>query len=215
MSLLNSKLQLTVVFGNRNQATLVVDPNKTTVGQLYSAVDVIVSTPGGSDLLNLVAGGRVLGQDPHEMSGYLSETGLFLNRKGVVSVTLQLPDLPYNDGDLLARHNMRRCKHKNSSNTIQGNNTSEVLTSMLNSAIFGQDVIITIDPADYSGYVTVVPTSDVVEYDNCPICQNTLEGDTEVHQLECTHQFHSNCLRSWLTERSCRCPVCNYDVREA
>jgi len=42
----------------------------------------------------------------------------------------------------------------------------------------------------------------------CVICQNDFEKDDEVVTLPCDHEYHKNCIKSWLTQNSCKCPTC-------
>ncbi|KAJ1515713.1 hypothetical protein HMI54_005377 [Coelomomyces lativittatus] len=42
----------------------------------------------------------------------------------------------------------------------------------------------------------------------CPICQENFEENARISVLNCHHQYHSNCIRKWLTTRNSTCPTC-------
>ncbi|EME29853.1 protein binding / ubiquitin-protein ligase/ zinc ion binding isoform 2 [Galdieria sulphuraria] len=49
--------------------------------------------------------------------------------------------------------------------------------------------------------------------DSCPIClEEFLQGDL-IRVLPCKHEFHGDCIFSWLVERG-KCPVCKYSIAE-
>ena len=47
----------------------------------------------------------------------------------------------------------------------------------------------------------------------CAICQETLQTGTPIQLQNCRHQFHSACIRQWLSINP-HCPVCRNDIRE-
>lgn len=53
--------------------------------------------------------------------------------------------------------------------------------------------------------------SKVMEFKECPICQDDYAEDIELLRLPCAHIFHSICIISWL-RRNATCPVCRYDI---
>ena len=48
----------------------------------------------------------------------------------------------------------------------------------------------------------------------CTVCQASLGESGGLAILPCDHPFHINCIKTWLTEYSCKCPSCRYDVRQ-
>ncbi|CAG8554860.1 4184_t:CDS:2 [Paraglomus occultum] len=47
----------------------------------------------------------------------------------------------------------------------------------------------------------------------CAIClDDFVEGD-EVRCLPCEHEYHTECIDPWLTEKSSKCPLCKFDCR--
>ncbi|KAJ2607168.1 hypothetical protein H4S08_004918 [Coemansia sp. RSA 1365] len=59
------------------------------------------------------------------------------------------------------------------------------------------------------------PDDDVVVVDvpTCAICLEAYCDKSLVRTLTCSHVFHVDCIDQWLLKRSCRCPMCNFDVR--
>jgi len=50
------------------------------------------------------------------------------------------------------------------------------------------------------------------EIDNfCVICQDDIEIDSIVRELDCSHEFHINCIDNWFTENK-KCPICKYEL---
>jgi len=47
----------------------------------------------------------------------------------------------------------------------------------------------------------------------CSICLETLEHNSHIINLDCSHFFHSNCLLRWYTESS-TCPICRSNESE-
>lgn len=49
--------------------------------------------------------------------------------------------------------------------------------------------------------------------DNCSICFDKIEMETEIYKITCNHKFHKNCLRPHLLNYNNRCPVCRTDIK--
>ncbi|KAJ3125235.1 hypothetical protein HK098_000433 [Nowakowskiella sp. JEL0407] len=47
---------------------------------------------------------------------------------------------------------------------------------------------------------------------SCSICLDAFEQSSPVRQLHCRHVFHSECIDSWLLNRSRFCPLCRNDA---
>lgn len=47
---------------------------------------------------------------------------------------------------------------------------------------------------------------------SCPICRADFEDDDRIRVLNCSHQFHHDCVHEWLTRRSETCPTCRSDA---
>jgi hypothetical protein len=46
----------------------------------------------------------------------------------------------------------------------------------------------------------------------CPICLEPYQDDERLMVLACTHRFHWDCAKRWLTERA-TCPICRLSAR--
>lgn len=46
----------------------------------------------------------------------------------------------------------------------------------------------------------------------CCVCLESYELGQQVVRLPCAHLFHGSCIRDWLLESSCTCPVCRYEL---
>ncbi|GJQ12087.1 hypothetical protein GpartN1_g3878.t1 [Galdieria partita] len=49
--------------------------------------------------------------------------------------------------------------------------------------------------------------------DSCPICLEEFVQEDLIRILPCKHEFHGDCIFSWLVERG-KCPVCKYSITE-
>lgn len=50
------------------------------------------------------------------------------------------------------------------------------------------------------------------ECDKCVVCQNDFCQDEDVVTLPCDHEFHKDCIQTWLTQNSCKCPMCRFTI---
>ena len=82
---------------------------------------------------------------------------------------------------------------------------------------FWREVDVTATDAQIAAGSTVIEEAAIAADVNCAICQeHTYADDMSSHQwrqLHCAHQFHRECVDSWL-EQSVHCPVCRADIRE-
>lgn len=49
---------------------------------------------------------------------------------------------------------------------------------------------------------------DEFERQECAVCLNRFELDSEINQLSCGHVFHKACLEQWLDYWNLTCPLC-------
>ncbi|CAG8578083.1 3229_t:CDS:2 [Paraglomus brasilianum] len=47
----------------------------------------------------------------------------------------------------------------------------------------------------------------------CAICLEDFANDDELRCLPCEHEYHTDCIDPWLTEKSSKCPLCKFDCR--
>lgn len=229
----NDTTTLTVVFGNRNHFKLSV-PSNYSVGDIYIYLPTMIGKTY-EDLLYISCDGKIIGQQYED----LNKTVKYLI--GVINMVFKAKNVKYGNSDLIAYKNVK--KYSSSLERIRGtisvvaNNlgahapapaqtqlqpqylqnllTNGNLVDMFFEGNINYDDLIdrtlTIDDADYADYVTV-PES--ISDDNCAICHIDLQSaHYDVAELSCHHQFHSECIKQWLTERSVRCPTCQFDVR--
>jgi hypothetical protein len=48
---------------------------------------------------------------------------------------------------------------------------------------------------------------------NCSICLEKYKIGDEIIKLDCGHEFHSGCLKHWLTTHK-TCPICRFNIRD-
>lgn len=91
------------------------------------------------------------------------------------------------------------------------------ITTTVGTRGFWHEVDVIASAAQIDAGSTVVEGSTIGADVNCAICQEHTYADGESsHQwrkLHCSHQFHRECVDSWL-EQSVHCPVCRADIRE-
>ncbi|CAC5364816.1 unnamed protein product [Mytilus coruscus] len=46
------------------------------------------------------------------------------------------------------------------------------------------------------------------KYDTCPVCLEEFVKKEKLWILPCEHGFHVDCIKPWLNEGECKCPVC-------
>ncbi|NWU44974.1 DZIP3 ligase, partial [Hylia prasina] len=62
-------------------------------------------------------------------------------------------------------------------------------------------------PQDSLSYVEIQPKESAASSDDpCTICHEELGRNS--CELECGHEFHRECIRTWLQEHSSTCPIC-------
>lgn len=49
------------------------------------------------------------------------------------------------------------------------------------------------------------------KFDSCPICIDPFEDNTVVSVLNCTHIYHTKCIKEW-GHYTLKCPVCKADI---
>jgi Ring finger domain len=59
-----------------------------------------------------------------------------------------------------------------------------------------------------------VAPEDLMDPNNreCCVCLDDHQLDEKVVRLPCAHIFHAECILDWLTQHSCTCPVCRYEL---
>ena len=62
----------------------------------------------------------------------------------------------------------------------------------------------------------LLKNSQITQYKNdesniCVICQDDIENNNIIRKIKCNHEFHINCIDTWLCENK-KCPVCKFDL---
>lgn len=196
-------LLLTVIFGNRNWLQVKLSSNQT-VYELYTALNNTLCK-GKSNILYLVSCGTIL----TDMSKTLAATGFFTTGTGVINVIFKLNDIQYDRHDLIAYNNYLDNNHNVQINDLLVSGIS--LQSIINSQLTTVPVVLT--EREYSTLVNTVTVNNIQET-ICGSCHADLQTDQILSQLPCEHVFHQDCIKTWLTTQSTRCPLCSRDVRE-
>ena len=80
-----------------------------------------------------------------------------------------------------------------------------------------EDVRVTVSGNEFDEIVDIVEADACEPGECCSVCQAPLAQGTDTSQqiayLPCDHGFHVGCIKTWLTEYSCKCPTCRNDVR--
>lgn len=76
-----------------------------------------------------------------------------------------------------------------------------------------ENVRVTTDEADLKELKTTTLT-ETIEGD-CTICMGNMVKDEIVMELGCKHNFHKDCIETYLKEYNYKCPVCRQEVGKA
>jgi hypothetical protein len=84
----------------------------------------------------------------------------------------------------------------------------EAYTNLLTQTF--EDVLVTLSENEFE-QLEHRPLNEISE-NLCNICMDNLSNT--VTMLQCSHTYHTCCLKQWLCNHNISCPVCRYDVRE-
>ena len=48
--------------------------------------------------------------------------------------------------------------------------------------------------------------------DECLICIENFENDSELLKLNCNHVFHKKCIKNWICNENNKCPICRIEI---
>lgn len=210
-------LNITVVYGNRNQFTLSIGESKTIL-DLYKVINYIICCKG-QNVLYLITRGYVLGNTKQDMELTLADSGYFVKPNCVINAVYKCNNVEYSDEDLTPSYLYRKLITKKELADeqvveLRAESGWAGLNDIINAMNGLRDVVVTIDPENYNDYISVHHYSDNNTDDTCHICHNQFTNNEEVHSLACEHSYHPQCIRNWLTTQAPTCPVCSQDVRE-
>jgi hypothetical protein len=76
-----------------------------------------------------------------------------------------------------------------------------------------QNVIATVEDEDFDKLESQILTSD--HDSNCSICMAQMIKDDKIILLNCSHNFHYDCITPYLKEYNYKCPICRAEVGKA
>lgn len=72
-----------------------------------------------------------------------------------------------------------------------------------------EDVRVTMNENDINKLKTKKMDSNIKE--DCSICLCEM-GENNIIELDCSHYFHDNCIKTYLKEYNYKCPICRIEV---
>ena len=54
--------------------------------------------------------------------------------------------------------------------------------------------------------------NEIETNNSCTICLSNYEDDDLVKELPCSHCFHDDCINTWLSSHSYKCPICRFTL---
>jgi len=95
------------------------------------------------------------------------------------------------------------------------NNVTAILSNYNQEAVI---VCLTRNQFDNLGQSYQYCNDNINQTDNdtqrCSICQEKYNNYDLIKNLPCGHNYHMNCIFTWLCQRSVYCPICRKDCRE-
>jgi hypothetical protein len=76
-----------------------------------------------------------------------------------------------------------------------------------------EDVKVTLSTSDFEKLSDSIAENQVLKTEDCNICLETI-GKRKALKLNCSHSFHTKCLKKWLTSYKTSCPCCRTDCRD-
>ena len=82
-----------------------------------------------------------------------------------------------------------------------------------------EDIAIVLTPREFDllntiPFIDYKNTQNAFTHTECMICQDPFTSRILVTQLSCSHTFCTSCIRNWLQEYKCVCPICKSDQRQ-
>lgn len=76
-----------------------------------------------------------------------------------------------------------------------------------------EDVVVSLTEEEFNG-LTCMECNKGHELlgKECGICMDAFEESNQVINLKCSHNYHKDCIKTWLCTRSTKCPVCREEV---
>lgn len=83
--------------------------------------------------------------------------------------------------------------------------TPSAINSIFNDTIITRPNVLNINSQKYGNII------NKENYKECAICYDEFNNDSNISILDCTHCFHTDCIRKWGT-RNNTCPVCRKEI---
>lgn len=77
-----------------------------------------------------------------------------------------------------------------------------------------EDVKVILNDNQFDNLTTIDINNIDVNDRLCMICSDQFNDHDNIIDLSCNHKFHNTCIKRWLCEFSCKCPICRADQRE-
>jgi hypothetical protein len=74
-----------------------------------------------------------------------------------------------------------------------------------------EDVVVSLTEEQFNE-LTCYECSDENKEKDCNICIECFNKDDSIVKLNCSHEFHKDCIKKWLCNNSTKCPVCRVEV---
>jgi hypothetical protein len=82
--------------------------------------------------------------------------------------------------------------------------------NLLNHTNTFEDVIVTTNDEDIKSLNKKILDTNL-ELD-CTICLENMKKDESITELNCLHNFHSNCIETYLSQYNHKCPICRSEI---
>ena len=79
--------------------------------------------------------------------------------------------------------------------------------SVLSESSFG-----TLDNCKYTDINKYYSNTSLTPMKQCCICIDDFKSVDDIVVLDCKHNFHTNCIKEWLTNQSNTCPFCKKNI---
>lgn len=77
-----------------------------------------------------------------------------------------------------------------------------------------EDVKVTLSEEEFDKLDTHVDETLLSDSISCNICLEELKKDESLVRLNCSHIYHQDCIKEWLTKQSTKCPNCRFCCRD-
>lgn len=77
-----------------------------------------------------------------------------------------------------------------------------------------EDVKVTLSEDEFDNLDTNIDETLLSDSISCNICLEELKKDESLVRLHCSHIYHKDCIKEWLTKQSTKCPNCRFCCRD-